>query len=38
VGYTNLSHFNRQFLALKKLTPREFRRAFALHGPQSLHI
>jgi len=28
VGYTNLSHFNRQFLAIKKLTPREFRRSF----------
>lgn len=28
VGYTNLSHFNRQFLAIKQLTPREFRRAY----------
>ena len=34
VGYTNLSHFNRQFLAIKKLTPREFRRAFP-NGPTS---
>lgn len=29
VGYSNLSHFNRQFLAVKQMTPREFRRAFA---------
>ena len=29
VGYSNLSHFNRQFLSIKKLTPREFRRAFS---------
>ncbi len=28
VGYANLSHFNRQFLAIKKLTPREFRGSF----------
>lgn len=28
VGYSNLSHFNRQFLAIKQVTPREFRRAF----------
>ena len=35
VGYANLSHFNRQFLALKKLTPREFRRSFAAHGPRA---
>jgi AraC-like DNA-binding protein len=29
VGYSNLSHFNRQFLSIKGRTPREFRRAFA---------
>jgi len=34
VGYTNLSHFNRQFLAIKKLTPREFRRSFFQKVPQ----
>lgn len=33
VGYTNLSHFNRQFLAIKQQTPREFRRSLA---PKSL--
>jgi AraC-like DNA-binding protein len=32
VGYTNLSHFNRQFLAIKQLTPREFRRAYVSKG------
>ncbi len=31
VGYCNLSHFNRQFLALKQLTPRQFRKS---HQPQ----
>jgi AraC-like DNA-binding protein len=31
-GYTNLSHFNRQFLAIKRTTPREFRRRFVDHG------
>jgi AraC-like DNA-binding protein len=34
VGYTNLSHFNRQFLAIKRLTPREFRRTFFQKVPQ----
>ncbi len=28
VGYGNLAHFNRQFKALKKQTPRQFRAAF----------
>jgi AraC-like DNA-binding protein len=31
VGYANASQFNRRFLAIKKLTPREFRRCF--QGP-----
>lgn len=31
-GYTNLSHFNRQFLAIKQTTPREFRRRFVEYG------
>ncbi len=34
VGYSNLSHFNRQFLAIKQLTPREFRRSFSRNQPQ----
>lgn len=34
VGYSNLSHFNRQFLAIKQLTPREFRRSFLENEPQ----
>ena len=34
VGYANLSHFNRQFLAIKQLTPREFRRSFSHKQPQ----
>jgi AraC-like DNA-binding protein len=29
VGYANLANFNRQFRALKGLTPREFRQSFA---------
>ncbi|AEG94102.1 helix-turn-helix domain-containing protein [Ramlibacter tataouinensis] len=33
VGYANLSHFNRQFLSVKGLTPREFRRSFARNDP-----
>jgi AraC-like DNA-binding protein len=28
VGYANLAHFNRQFKALKLITPREFRNSF----------
>lgn len=32
VGYTNPSYFNRQFLAIKKATPREFRRSFLQQG------
>lgn len=31
-GYKNLSHFNRQFLAIKQVTPREFRRSYLDHG------
>lgn len=31
-GYTNLSHFNRQFQAIKQTTPREFRRRFVEIG------
>lgn len=30
-GYTNISHFNRQFLTIKEMTPREFRRSFCEH-------
>lgn len=33
VGYANLSHFNRQFLAIKELTPREFRRSYLHRDP-----
>ncbi len=29
--YTSLSHFNRQFLAIKQVTPRELRRTFMDH-------
>lgn len=32
-GYTNLSHFNRQFQAIKQTTPREFRRRFVDYAP-----
>jgi AraC-like DNA-binding protein len=28
-GFTNLANFNRQFLRLKKIPPREWRRKFA---------
>jgi AraC-like DNA-binding protein len=28
VGFNNLSHFNRQFLRIKRMSPRDFRRAF----------
>lgn len=35
VGYANLSHFNRQFLANKQLTPREFRRAYQHKGGET---
>jgi AraC-like DNA-binding protein len=31
-GFANLSHFNRQFQAIKQTTPREFRRRFVDHG------
>lgn len=34
VGYTDPSYFNRQFLAIKNVTPRDFRRAFP-NGPTS---
>ena len=34
VGYTNLSHFNRQFLAIKQMTPREFRKSYLRETPQ----
>lgn len=33
VGYGNMSHFNRQFLTIKKMTPREFRRSYAQKAP-----
>jgi AraC-like DNA-binding protein len=36
VGYANLSHFNRQFLAVKRCTPREFRRAYVQKSPQAV--
>jgi AraC-like DNA-binding protein len=32
VGYANPSHFNRQFMAVKKVTPRDFRRTFVSAG------
>jgi len=34
VGYTNLSHFNRQFLSIKQMTPREFRKSYLRETPQ----
>jgi AraC-like DNA-binding protein len=34
VGYTNPSHFNRQFLSVKSVTPRDFRRTFLAAGRQ----
>jgi len=33
VGYANLAHFNRQFLAAKGMTPRRFRQ---LHQPRRI--
>ena len=33
VGYTNMSHFNRQFLGIKQMTPREFRKSYAQKAP-----
>ncbi len=35
VGYSNLSHFNRQFLAIKQMTPREFRRSYVHRESQT---
>jgi AraC-like DNA-binding protein len=35
VGYSNLSHFNRQFLAIKQLTPRDFRQSYLLKERES---
>ena len=31
-GFTNLAHFNRQFRAVREMTPKEFRRSFAGQG------
>ncbi|NVE00151.1 AraC family transcriptional regulator [Massilia sp. BJB1822] len=35
-GYSSLSHFNRQFLAIKGVTPREFRQSFRHRKPEGL--
>ena len=32
-GFNNLSNFNRRFLALKRMSPRAFRRQFQSRGP-----
>lgn len=38
VGYRNLANFNRQFRALKSLTPRDFRRSFAQPAARTARI
>ena len=37
-GFTNLSNFNRQFLRLKKITPRDFRNRLSKQGSVTLHF